>query len=137
MTAHKMAPTRPVSVEVIAYAPTAFYHCQHCEVTFREVGVGTRVHQEQLADALPADLSHDFQAISDWVRALMEHYDTQVVVKVIDAASLEGFWKSLRYGVRRYPAVIVEGKDKYVGSDLATVGRLIDRYLLKSSPTSA
>lgn len=128
---------KPVSVEVLAYAPTAFYHCQHCEVTFREVGVGNQIHQEQLAEALPEDLSHDFQAISDWIRALVEHYNAQVVVKVIDVASLEGFWKSLRYGVHRYPAVIVEGKDKYIGNDFATVGRLIDRHLAESSSALA
>jgi hypothetical protein len=29
---------RPLLVEIIAYAPTAFYHCTHCEVAWREMG---------------------------------------------------------------------------------------------------
>ncbi len=123
---------KPVRVEIIAYAPTAFYHCQHCEVAFQEVGFGQQIHHEQLAHALPEDLTHDYQAISDWVRALVDHYCGQVVIKVIDAASLEGFWKSLRYRVRRYPAVIVEGKEKHVGTEFAAVERIIDRYLPES-----
>src|SRR5256885_1147862 len=32
--------------------------------------------------------------------------------------SVEGCLKSLRYGVRHYPAVIVDGKDKSTGADL-------------------
>ena len=120
---------KPVRVEVIAYAPTAFYHCQHCEVAFQEVGFGRGIREEQLAHALPEDLLHDYQALSEWVRALTEYYCGQVVVRVIDAASVEGFWKSLRYGVRRYPAVIVEGKGKCSGTDWATVRRLVDGSL--------
>lgn len=134
MNAQERGAAKAVRVEVIAYAPTAFYHCQHCEVAFQEVGFGQRLREEQLAHALPEDLLHDYQALSDGVRALTEYYGGQVVVKVIDAASVEGFWKSLRYGVRRYPAVIVEGKGKCSGTDWATVRRLIERYLPAPSP---
>ena len=123
-----------VRVEVIAYAPTAFYHCQHCELTFQEAGFGQRIREEQLEHALPEDLTQDYQAMSDWVRALTEYYCGQVVVKVIDAASVEGFWKSLRYGVRRYPAVIVEGSEKCSGTDVAGVRRLIERHLPARPP---
>jgi hypothetical protein len=132
--AQEQGSATPVRVEVIAYAPTAFYHCQHCEVTFQEVGVGRGIREEQLAHALPDDLLRDYQALSEWVRALSEYYRGQVVVKVIDAASVEGFWKSLRYGVRRYPAVIVAGKGKCSGTDWATVRRLVDQYLPVPSP---
>jgi len=127
-------PAKAVQVEVIAYAPTAFYHCQHCELTFQEAGFGQQIHKEQLAHALPEDLTQDYQALSDWVRALVEHYCGRVVVKVIDAASVEGFWKSLRYGVRRYPAVIVEGKEKCIGTDFAAARLLIERHLPEPSP---
>ncbi|HEV2357368.1 MAG TPA: hypothetical protein VGZ23_07140 [bacterium] len=64
MMAHGDASPRPVRVEVIAYAPTAFYHCQHCEVAFDEAGLGRPIRDEQLPD----DLLHEYQAMSDWVR---------------------------------------------------------------------
>lgn len=134
MNVRERGPARAVRVEVIAYAPTAFYHCQHCEVAFREVGFGRGIREEQLAHALPEDLLRDYQALSDWVRALAEHYCGRVVVKVIDAASMEGFWKSLRYGVRRYPAVIVEGREKCTTTDDAAVHRLIERHLAAPLP---
>jgi hypothetical protein len=44
-----------------------------------------------------------------------------VRIRLVDAASIEGFWKSLRYRLRRYPAVIIEGTDKHVGLDLGAV----------------
>jgi hypothetical protein len=124
----------PVRIEVIAYAPTAFYHCQHCELTFEEVGFGRRIRKEQLAHALPDDLTRDYQAVSDWVRALTDLYGGRIAVRVIDAASVEGFWKSLRHGVRRYPTVIVDGKEKCLGTDLATVRQVIERQRPSLSP---
>lgn len=134
MGAREREAMKPVRVEVIAYAPTAFFHCQHCELTFQQVGVGNKFHDEQTEQALPADLTHDYQTLSDWVRALTAEYCGQIVVKVIDAASVEGFWKSLRYGVRRYPSIIVEGKDRCTGTDTPTVRSLIARHLGALAP---
>ncbi len=127
---------KPLLIEVIAYAPTAFFHCQHCELTFQEMGVGQRVRQEQVAVALPEDLRQDYQNISDWVHHVVDKYCGQVVVKIIDAASIEGFWKSLRYGARKYPAVIIEGKDKVIGGNLADAERLIDWHV-QLAPSAA
>ena len=47
----------PLLVEIVAYAPTAFYHCTHCEVAWREMGVSNRIHEEQTLNSLPADLA--------------------------------------------------------------------------------
>ncbi len=101
---------KPIPIEVIAYAPTAFYHCTHCEVVWQEVGASKGVHEEQLKSSLPEDLRMQYQQLSDWIDSLLSHYCDQVSVKVIDAASAEGFVKSLRYGTRRFPAVIIEHK---------------------------
>jgi hypothetical protein len=99
-----------VEVEVITYAPTVFYHCQHCEITFSGVGFGDRVHREQARAALPDDLRADFERLSDEIHGLQERHGRDVRVKVIDAASIEGIFKSLRHRAWRYPAVIVDGR---------------------------
>ncbi len=127
--------SEPVLVEVIAYAPTAFYHCQHCEVAWREIGVSNHFHDEQVESSLPADLAEDYQTISDWVRELFRQYCDQVVVKVIDATSIEGVWKSLRYNVHRYPAVIVNHKARFTGNVLAPANEEISRLLGEVRPT--
>jgi hypothetical protein len=123
---------RPVTVQVITYAPTAFTHCQHCEVTFSEMGLGERLRRDQAASSLPDDLGHEFAKMSDWVRSLIERHGRRIHVEVIDAASIEGFIASLRHRVGRYPVVIVDG-EKRVGSDYAALDPVIDRRVAASA----
>ncbi len=106
----------PLQVEIIAYAPTAFYHCTHCEVAWREMGASNRIHEEQVESSLPDDMVKEYARVSDWVRDIFGKYCDRVVVKVIDAASIEGVFKSLRYNARRYPAVIVGRTSRFTGS---------------------
>jgi hypothetical protein len=129
--------TEPLLVEIIAYAPTAFYHCTHCEVAWRELGAANRIHDEQIGSSLPADLIQEYQAVSDWVRNMFRIHCDEIVIKVIDAASLEGFYKTLRYNARRYPAIIVDRGSRFVGSQrldaaAAEIGRRLERAPLSA-----
>lgn len=119
---------RPVTVAVVTYAPTAFAHCQHCEVTFGEVGLGDRIRREEAASALPPDLALEFARLSDWVRQLVDRHGPAVHVDVIDAASIEGFLVSLRHRLWRHPAVVVDG-EPVRGADYAAAERAIERRL--------
>ena len=121
--------SNPLLVEIVAYAPTAFYHCQHCEVAWREMGVDNHIHDEQTLSSLPADLAQEYQNISDWVREVFRIHCDQVVVKVIDSASIEGFFKTLRYGLRRYPAVVIDGKARFGKDALAEASQIIAHRL--------
>jgi hypothetical protein len=117
---------KPILVEILAYAPTQFFHCQHCEFVWQQAGAGARLHQEQLESSLPPDIQKEYADLSNWVRETVETYGGRVIFKVVDAASMEGLLKSVRYGARRYPAFIVQGKDKYMGTDFAQAKQLID-----------
>ena len=119
----------PVTVQVIAYAPTVFRHCQHCEVAIAGVGLGERIHRAEAANALPDDLLRDYQQVSDFVHSLLERHGRNVRVSVIDAASIEGVWQSLRHRVRRYPAVVVDGRDRLVSTDFDAIERVIEQRL--------
>ena len=124
---------RPVRIEVITYTPTFFYHCQHCELTFREMGVGQAVHREQAREALPEDLTREFAAVSSWLHDLIERYGSRIRIKLVDAASLEGFWKSLRHGIKTYPAILIDGAEKHVGIDLLSLDSTIDERVRRAS----
>jgi hypothetical protein len=126
---------RPVAVQIITYTPTVFYHCQHCEVTFSQTGVGSAVHKEQSHSALPDDLRQEFHILSDSVHDLVHRYGDHIAVKVIDAASMEGFFKSLRHRVRKYPAVIVNGRHKREGIDVASLEPVIKEHMTIQSDT--
>jgi len=121
---------KPLLVEIIAYAPTAYYHCTHCEVAWQEMGATNRIHEEQLSSSLPEDLIKEYQVVSDWVREMFRVHCDRIVLKIIDAASVEGFYKSLKYRARRYPAVIVNEGPRFIGSQmLSSAGEEIARRL--------
>ena len=115
----------PVRVEVIAFTPTVFYHCQHCELTFNQAGVGGPIHREQAREALPPELLNEYRQLSDWIHQLLDRYGERVRITLVDAASIEGLWKSIRFRVRRYPAVVVDGRNPYVGLDFERVAAVI------------
>jgi hypothetical protein len=125
---------KPLLVEIIAYAPTAYYHCTHCEVAWREMGADNRIHEEQLQSSLPSDLIKEYETVSDWVREMFRIHCDAIVLKVIDAASVEGFYKSLRYSARRYPAVIVNGKARFIGSHMLPAASKEIAHQLESEP---
>jgi hypothetical protein len=124
---------KPLRIEVLTYAPTEFFHCLHCEVVMHSVGVGRSVHREQREAAFPPDLQADYAALGDWVRGLVERHAGRVQVRVVDAASLEGVYKSLRYHARRYPAVILDGTVYQAVTDYAALDRAIDEVLSAGS----
>ena len=105
---------KPVTIEVITYAPTVFYHCQHCELTFQEMGIGERLRRA-------------YQVLSDWVHDLLTRFGTRLRIKVVDAASIEGFARSLRHRVGRYPAVIIDGQKTIVNGDFTSLEREIEQ----------
>ncbi len=119
-----------LQIEVLTYAPTAFYHCMHCEIAWKEIGMPAAIHQEQLDSSLPPDLAQDYQEVSDWIRAMCERYGDRLAIKIIDAASVEGFIKSLRYGVHRYPAVVLQGKRSFSVRALTEAAREIEIILV-------
>lgn len=128
---------KPLLVEIIAYAPTAYYHCTHCEVAWREMGADNRIHEEQVESSLPEDLMREYQTVSDWVKELFRVHCDAVLLKVIDAASIEGVFKSLRYNARRYPAVIVNGRSRFLGTQMLTAASEAIAQQLASQPQGA
>jgi hypothetical protein len=106
-----------VLLEVLAYAPTEFYHCQHCEIVWQGVGFGQRIRAEQRRTALPPDLQAEYAAISDWIAQTLQLYGPRLQVKVVDVASIEGLIKAVCHRARRFPAFIVDGRERMIGFD--------------------
>jgi hypothetical protein len=129
---HEEAMPAELKLEIIAYAPTAFFFCRNCEAALGEGGVGRSVRQEQLRAGLPPDLAREYGRLSDWVRELAARHEGRIAVHVIDVASVRGFWKSLRHGIRRYPAIIVGGQ-VFAGTELSAAAAAVDRSLPAAS----
>jgi hypothetical protein len=92
------------------------------------MGIRQKVQREMAETGLPDDLRAEFHDLSEWARDLPTKYGDRVRVRLVDAASVEGFFKSLVRRFRRYPAFTVEGQ-RYVGSDFSRVDALISTRL--------
>jgi hypothetical protein len=122
-------------VDVIAYAPTAFFHCQHCEVTFQQLGIGARMRQIEAAESLPPNLQLEYLDLSDWIHQLRDRHADRVALRVIDATSLPGVWTSLRHRVRSYPAVRVGRRGDWVPWDHRALDPVIDQLVADQAQT--
>jgi hypothetical protein len=118
-------------LEILTYVPTEFYHCQHCEVVWEQVGLGQHIRAEQRGAGLPADLQAEYEAISEWVGRAHQRYGDRLEVKLVDVASIEGVFKAIRHRARRFPAFVVGGRERIVGFD----PDLLDAALARESKT--
>lgn len=124
-----MPPTpQPVLLEVLAHVPTDFFHCLHCERLFDAAGVGASVHQEIQAD-YPPQILQDAERLGVWLQDLSARYSERLHIRVVDAQSLEGFFKSVRYWIRRYPAFVINRQRKYTGWETAVLDRLLEEQM--------
>lgn len=92
------------------------------------MGLRQKVQREMLESGLPEELKKEFHQLSEWAHTLPAKFGNRVYVRLIDAASGEGFFKCLVRRFARYPAFTVEG-ERYVGSDFARVDGLISARL--------
>jgi hypothetical protein len=122
---------KPLTVEIIAYAPTQYFHCQHCELVWDQAQIDgvKKFHADALETSIPPEMMQEYQSLSDWLRNTVKRYSGRVTFRVVDAASVEGVWKTLRYGVHKYPVFVIEGKDKLTGTNFAQVEARINQHL--------
>jgi len=76
----------------------------------------------------PLDLKEEYLKLCDWIRELTRLHKDRLLIKLIDAQSILGFYKSLRHWLRKYPAFIVEGKGTYMGWDKNRLENLLVKY---------
>lgn len=128
---------RPVPIDVITYAPAAFFHCLHCELVWQESAVRAQDRAEQLRSSLPDDLRDQYQQLSDWVHRMLAAHGPRLKFRILDAVSVQGVLTALRYGVRQFPAVIVDGQERSVGAQFERATMLIERRLAANTRGSA
>jgi hypothetical protein len=122
---------RPISLEIVTRVLTTFDHCRHCEIFFDEAGLDKKFHQKEVNE-YPPDLKEEFAKLSDWIRELTRLYKHRLLIRLIDAQSFLGMYKSLRHRIRKYPTFIVEGKETYAGWDKNQLEGLLDKHIKAS-----
>ena len=118
----------PIQLVVIAPVLTDFRHCTHCEYIFDQTQVGQETHK-QILNEYPEDFKEDFIRLSAWLSELAHRYRNFLQIKLVDSQSFEGFIKSVKYWVRRYPAFIISGTEKHVGWDKVSLDQALQKYI--------
>jgi hypothetical protein len=77
----------------------------------------------------PEEVREDYLFLSGWVTELAQKYREKILIRITDAQSLQGFYKSIRYRTFRYPAFIINGRKKYTGRDKARLDILLREEL--------
>ena len=93
--------------------------------------VGLRKNRDnQIINEYPEDLKEDYLYLSNWIRELSQKYRERILIRVIDVQSLQGVYKSIRYGIFRYPTFIINKKKKFTGKDKSRLDSLLQEQLL-------
>jgi hypothetical protein len=74
-------------------------------------------------------LKEDYLFLSGWIKELAQEYREKILIQVIDVQSFQGVYKSIRYGLRRYPTFIIDKKKKYTGKDENELDASLQQYL--------
>jgi hypothetical protein len=125
---------KPVRLEIVTHVMTSFGQCRRCKVLFDQAGFGQKLLQKEMEE-YPPDLKEELTKLSNWIRELNRLYKHRLSIKLIEAPSPLGIYKSLRHRIRTYPTFIVEGKETYAGWDRSQLEGLLDKYIQNSLPS--
>jgi hypothetical protein len=118
-----------ILVEIIAFDPETIYRCMYCETVWEEKAAAHSVRLEDLVASQPGVQGQAYQEISIWAANLLRDYGDRIILRVIDATSMEGVAKSIQYDINYYPAVIVNRQMQFPEHDLDLAGEAIDRLV--------
>jgi hypothetical protein len=85
-------------------------------------------------DEYPPDLKEDSLKLSELICELHQHYKHRIRIRLIDAQSPLGIYKSVVHRFRIYPTFIVEKKDICKGWNKIKLEELIDKHIEESTP---
>lgn len=122
----------PITVDVIFPVPQGWGMCLSLEMIMAQADLDQGPHQRG-QDEYPPEWQADFQRLSDIIIDLSERYQSSIIIRTWDPHSLQGLWKSVRFGVRRYPAFIVAGHMKITGWDTAKLEQHIQALVNESN----
>jgi hypothetical protein len=120
---------QPVQVEVISPLPEGWGICLTCEAMMAHANMDKAPYARGLEE-YPPDWQEDFQRLSDLVLELAARHGENILIRIWDPRSLQGMFKSIRYGVRRYPTLVVNGHEKVTRLDAA----LLEQVLRSQGP---
>ncbi len=125
---------KPISLEIVTGMISTLGQCRPCNIVFDEAGLSGKIHEKAIEE-YPPDFISESKKLFEWIQELKGLYRHRLSIRLIDAKSLLGFYKSFRYRIRKYPGFIVNGKETYIGWDRQKLEDLLDRCIKASLPS--
>jgi len=107
---------KPVEVDVIAPLPEGWGLCVTCEMMMSRASLDKNPY-ERAFEVYPPEWRQDFENLSAFIFELSPTYGDSILIRIFDPRSPSGLWKSIRHWVRKYPAFIINGRQKFCGLD--------------------
>ena len=85
----------------------------------------------------PAELQEELVKLGDWLSELCRLYRHRITIRLIDAKSPFGLYKSLLHRIRRYPTFIIEKKAVYSGWDRKKIEEMLDTHIQTANQRQA
>jgi hypothetical protein len=113
-----------VQIDVYYPVPEGWGVCNTCEMMMAQAGLGKAPYERGL-DEYPPEWQAEFKRLAAMIFTLADRYQDSVQIRIWDPRSLQGLWRSIRYGIRHYPTFIVSGQGKMTGWDMVELDRHI------------
>jgi hypothetical protein len=117
-----------VHVDVISPLPEGWGICLSCEMLMARANLDQAPHKRGLEE-YPPEWQDEFERLSDLIMDLSDRYQDSIFIRIWDPRSLQGLWKSIRYGVHRYPTFIIEKQRKINSLDKDLLDSALQTYL--------
>jgi hypothetical protein len=99
-----------IKVEFVGILPTLFAHCQHCMEAMHQTGM--QPYSEQFNE-YPEDIKKQYFKIAEIAQKIKQEFNGIVLFDVIDTASPQGLWMSIRHRIVKTPCVLIGGKKAF------------------------
>ncbi|MFQ6079697.1 MAG: hypothetical protein ACE5NJ_11275 [Thermodesulfobacteriota bacterium] len=120
---------KPIKVEVINLMLTVqTEECKNCRLIFEETDMKRKFADKEMNE-YPEDVKEDVVRLSNWIRELAHLYSHRIQIKVIDALSPLGVYKTVRHRIREFPTFIIDRREKYSGWDKEALGEILNTRL--------
>lgn len=120
---------KPIKVEVINLMLTVqTEECKNCRLIFEETDMKRKFANKEMNE-YPEDVKEDVVRLSNWIRELARLYSHRIQIKVIDALSPLGLYKTVRHRIREFPTFIIDRRETYSGWDKEALGEILNMRL--------
>jgi hypothetical protein len=104
-----------IKVDVIGTFPFQYFPFCRCPYAFcyketKDLYMSLPPPQESI-DEIPKEVKEENEKIAEFLKTLFNRFgDANIKIQLHDVGRPDGIWKALRHGVKRYPAIIVDGR---------------------------